>query len=531
MKAKINRLEDLKQNILKQYLHDPASVIDMCHEVEALATELSDDYSFAFAESYLGIAYYYLNRIDEMLVLYETAIPLFHSNGFSYLEVKAYNILGITFSARQDLISAMDYFISAFEIAKKNEFYEQCASVTNNMAMLFSKIKDFRSAIEYMRQSVEYSDMVSDTGRSESKQLHLLNLCLNLVEQKRYQEAKTEFDKVTEIAPVSTENLKIYSFYLYIRIRISKAFGLEEDYNACLPKLVEAMCKQESIVDQLSLYKDTCEFLLKDRQLNYLELLMTNIEEKATFIDLSKQMSDLCSLKINYLKIIGADKETLNKAYEEYFTYSNKYHIENRKTLAKAANMSLSLDSLKKEQQQLDEQKKMLVHRSEYDALTKLPNRVKLKNSLDFKAKEAEKVRKHLGVILIDVDCFKQYNDTFGHPKGDRVLRSIGGVLRSHTTDDVEFFRYGGDEFIGITFGLSDSEIENLLSEVDKDIFNLGIKGVCPARSENISITSGYINVIPEDGFNINTFINDADKDLYEKKSDWKLSSLNPEKR
>lgn len=67
-----------------------------------------------------------------------------------------------------------------------------------------------------------------------------------------------------------------------------------------------------------------------------------------------------------------------------------------------------------------------------------------------------EPTRRPISLILIDLDHFKSYNDTFGHPAGDEVLKAIGSILRAETRQAVRAHRLGGDEFAVL---LSEAEI------------------------------------------------------------------------
>src|SRR5262249_57916891 len=81
------------------------------------------------------------------------------------------------------------------------------------------------------------------------------------------------------------------------------------------------------------------------------------------------------------------------------------------------------------------------------DGLTKLYNRRAFQERLTQEVEHARRYVRSLSLILIDVDDFKHYNDLYGHPQGDRVLRDLARLLRevSRTSDTVA--RYGGGEF------------------------------------------------------------------------------------
>lgn len=82
------------------------------------------------------------------------------------------------------------------------------------------------------------------------------------------------------------------------------------------------------------------------------------------------------------------------------------------------------------------------------DALTGLPNRRRLEERLQEELLRAQRYRHPLSVIMADIDHFKHYNDTHGHPQGDLVLREIAGLLRACVRETDLVARYGGEEFV-----------------------------------------------------------------------------------
>ncbi|MBU0482050.1 MAG: diguanylate cyclase [Proteobacteria bacterium] len=98
----------------------------------------------------------------------------------------------------------------------------------------------------------------------------------------------------------------------------------------------------------------------------------------------------------------------------------------------------------------LNEQKliKKLEYLSNCDPLTELFNRRFFDKKINDEAHRASRQKYPIFLFMLDVDEFKEYNDRFGHPEGDKVLMAIGDILRKCTRSDVDLlFRYGGDEF------------------------------------------------------------------------------------
>ena len=92
-------------------------------------------------------------------------------------------------------------------------------------------------------------------------------------------------------------------------------------------------------------------------------------------------------------------------------------------------------------------------HRAYHDALTELPNRVMLAETLEGEVNVAERERRPLAVMLLDVDDFKAINDTLGHEFGDVVLKQIAHRLSDALDDGATLARLGGDEFAVVMHG------------------------------------------------------------------------------
>ncbi len=113
-----------------------------------------------------------------------------------------------------------------------------------------------------------------------------------------------------------------------------------------------------------------------------------------------------------------------------------------------AANLAFGIVALR------DQQK--IKHLSTTDSLTNLYNRHKINETLHHQLKEAEKSDTPFGVVIIDIDFFKQVNDTHGHQVGDTTLQTFAEILRRNNRSDSDIIgRWGGEEFILILPGTS----------------------------------------------------------------------------
>jgi two-component system chemotaxis response regulator CheY len=97
---------------------------------------------------------------------------------------------------------------------------------------------------------------------------------------------------------------------------------------------------------------------------------------------------------------------------------------------------------------QLARQNARLAELASTDELTGVKNRRRFREDLELLFSQAARLGSPLSLILLDIDHFKQYNDAFGHPAGDRVLRQVGRMLQTTVRGHDVVARYGGEEFV-----------------------------------------------------------------------------------
>ncbi len=150
------------------------------------------------------------------------------------------------------------------------------------------------------------------------------------------------------------------------------------------------------------------------------------------------------------------------------------------------------------------------------DALTGLFNRRYMEESLEREIRRAARNERTVGAIMVDLDHFKHFNDTFGHEAGDMLLREFGNIARSKVRREDIPCRYGGEEFLII---LPEAPLEVTLrraEEIREAVKHLELKS--GGRPIGMVTASIGVAMFPEHAQNFETLVKAADTALYEAK-------------
>lgn len=149
------------------------------------------------------------------------------------------------------------------------------------------------------------------------------------------------------------------------------------------------------------------------------------------------------------------------------------------------------------ENSDLGEANLRLQYMTAIDGLTQIANRRSLDTTLGTEWQRAMRKQEPLGVVMIDVDHFKLYNDTYGHQAGDECLREVAGTLKDFTRRPGDLAaRYGGEEFVLILTNNTPQQARIVAERVRDKILALGIPNQRSSHG-NVTASLGVASMIP----------------------------------
>ncbi len=157
----------------------------------------------------------------------------------------------------------------------------------------------------------------------------------------------------------------------------------------------------------------------------------------------------------------------------------------------------------------------IIQYQAHHDVLTGLPNRKHFSNYLANSLAEATVIDEKLAVVFIDLDGFKQVNDSLGHDVGDLLLKCIGDRLQEFLQEEDMLARWGGDEFILLLRKVVSAE--RTLELAQRMLKAFAQPFICDGHKLHISASMG-ISLYPLDGKNVDILIKNADAAMYRAK-------------
>jgi diguanylate cyclase (GGDEF)-like protein len=153
-----------------------------------------------------------------------------------------------------------------------------------------------------------------------------------------------------------------------------------------------------------------------------------------------------------------------------------------------------------------------------FDTLTELPNRLSFNEKLDKEWNKAISRKNPIGILMMDLDKFKLYNDTYGHVQGDILLRSASKIFKKTLTRAADFVaRWGGEEFVVLLPGADEKRAAMIAENIRANIESL-IVSCADGTPTGTTISIGANSIIPDSDSSADLFITQADTVLYEAK-------------
>lgn len=508
------KIESYKKIVLENRRNDNDRVLEYCHKIIELADETGDEDALGFAYFYIGEVEYLTNSIDEMFDSMLNALRYLGNSDQWYLAARVYNVMGITSVSRGNTVAAMEYYMSGLYICEEHDVKSVQSSIELNLGYLYLDAGVYKEAEEYFLKAYNgYVRTPAEKRRNETLTMIYTNLatCHLLAD---------ELDKAKEyIGKLKDECQALFSSmdYIYVECLEVRFHHICGDYKS-RDKIIDDVKRRLSgnvlIMDIFDDIYDFCNLMVEIDRLDVLQEIIEKLDEPIKKTQINNLKRKFLTLKIKlYMK--NGDKEACDGALISFFELSEKLEMDKQKMIASILHVRNSVDKMKDKQRVLEAEKLKLLERSETDQLTGIANRYRLVQYAQSSLAKCKKERIPLSYEVLDIDYFKQYNDTYGHQAGDECIKAVAGILSDIRNDSIFAARYGGDEFVVIYVGMSVEEVVRTAEVLKRRAQELGSVYKGAGVDVGVTISQGICHCIPEEDSKDRDYLYSADIMLY----------------
>lgn len=494
--------------------------IELMEETLSLAREIK---SVGVVDAYykLGVLYDYDNRSIEAINCKLEALKIAEENGLKKKELEINTDIGINYLHIGNFSEAIRYFkkVISSELEDETKNVENKSIALLYLTESFSNVGDYESADKCLELLDERIYQISDRIQREDCIIYMYAIKADLASRKGnakealrlLEEAKNRFEEKSQFL--------FYNFDIKIVEETGDAYYVLEDFDKAL------------------MYHTEAQELAKKRNLIYLELEHND----KLYFDYKALGDDTNTIKYlernNDLKTkIKNDQNTqysqfLITKFEKEKSMEKISQLENHKSIMNYILIGLVIITgiivifscfIFKKNKEISRLNKLFKNLSVTDGLTKLPNRRALDEYLAGNWSLYQKTYMPISFVMMDIDYFKNYNDNYGHPEGDKVLEEIASSIDSSCRNSDFVARYGGEEFIIIMLNTDSHDAINVVQRIQEDIYRLNIRHEYSGVSDRISLSIGISTAYVGNAKDYDEYIKKADIALYKAKESGK---------
>ena len=490
-------------------VHNPHShVFSSLRELEKIAIGSEDNDLLGFVYYHYALAYYTRAKHKELLHYLKLAIGYLVRQDDKDTLAAAYNVFAIEAKTNGCFEVALDYFLTAHHLVADEKKSLAYALTGANIADLLVQMGEYKNAYKYtkfIKQAIRICEKEKENMASlVNLAMFHMNLGFVALNNGKREEALAEESKLEEIGASVIRDMgdTMELYYQIFQIRLAIAANETKKIESLVHELEEKMSRglvlSELVQEILAIFDE----LIKLGELKVANHLLHTLDNKTQMNNYARML--FARLKTKYYDAVGNKKKCM-ESYEERSRYLQKHNETKNFIYYESITLMEMLEELRREEERIRLDNIAIQKSAETDSLTGIPNRYAMDRFLDYYFSEAKKNQVRLGIGIVDIDCFKKYNDTYGHIQGDNCLIEVAKTLESIAKDHgLSLARYGGDEFVLMYYDLQSKEIR----AIEKEIVN----------RLAISITHGFYNAVPHVDAKIYDYLSKADQDLYKKK-------------
>ncbi len=415
------------------------------------------------------------------------------------LEAECHNILGIVASHLVDKAAGLEHFEKGYALSKRHRYLFYQSVSANNIGDVYMSLGEYDLALEYFRESYRLiiETEKRERGRSTSPSgLTRINVCfMNMADvhyrKGNYEEAFRMLSCIDGIDDTQKEAF-YYTGVIILRSLIFIKMGAIDEVDTYLDRIISDAEGSSEGLTNVEDYIGLADVLIDAGSADRAKRLLDASEKIVKKLNIEDKWCLFLKTKIKFMKVTAPSKNR-NELYEKYFEHRENMDLGIKEQQLISLRNKKRLEEEIKKRNDVEKRNRKLKAMSEHDQLTGVYNRYAMNELGSAWFKEAQEKNTRISFMIIDIDYFKEYNDTYGHLGGDEVLRMIGGILIDCTQSTDLVIRYGGDEFFIISKGRSEEDVIKLGSSINKEVNEKKILHTASPISEYVTLSFGAV--------------------------------------
>ena len=476
-----------------------------------------------FGLCYFYKAYYSLKngKQDESLKYLNESIRFMLGTGQEGQLARCYNLLGIIAHGQNNLLLAAEQYDKALAYAGKYKNRYMHYIVVNNLADVYYRIGSYERALECYRESIceseQYGDNSAIGAYNYMAMLSGYGYCL--VMAGKTEEARQVSERLyamkTETNSELFPELSAFTFFALLCYKLNRLDIAEN----CLNVAVRSVVNLKSVTEEFDSLLNLAELLIMRKKYDFLGELLDHVGPLAA-TENDGLWLQLLAYRLKYCGDDMPDEQYIEKA-EHFIRIKAEFESREYGQVVNMMEMRKSLHSIEERQIELEEQGMKLKYQADHDELSGLYNKRCLNQYAEEAFEQAMRKQKMLGILFVDIDYFKQMNDSYGHGKGDECIKAVADSIRECMPGEFAA-RYGGDEFVIIIPGKDEDYVKNCAEKVVENVRNRKIENKDSQVSDILTVTVGAVCAVPKKHNKIWDFLAAADEALYVQKNEKK---------
>lgn len=435
---------------------------------------------------------------------------------------RCYNALGIIAHGQNNLLLAAEQYDKALFYAEKYHDHYLHNVIVSNLADVYYRIGAYDKAFECYQESMREYERSGDDSviGAYNYMMMYANYGYCLVMGGRLEEAEEvgrrlnamREEKQTEQYP----ELCVFTFFALLCYQKGK----QDLAESCLNVAVQAAITRKNVTGEFDNLMNLFELLIMMGKFGYMGTILDYIEPMAAIENNEGFLLQLLAYRLKYCGDKMTDEQYIESA-GVFFRIKERYESRENQQILNMMEMRSRLHGIEEEQLLLEEQKTKLLYQADHDELSGLHNKGCLNRYAEETFEQALRKQVPLGIIFVDIDFFKQMNDSYGHGKGDECIRVVADCIRECMPEDFSA-RYGGDEFVVITVNRSEDYVRGYAQKIVDTVREKQIENKNSRVSDVLTVTVGAVCTVPKKHNRIWDFLSAADKALYRQKEEKK---------